>query len=67
MMKKFAEISNQNLIRNSYAYFANGGKIDPDNELFWIDDSYKPGKEIFQLSYQFIGSYLMFGCVFMKN
>ena len=51
MMKKVAEISNQNLIRNSDAYISNGGKIDPDNEFSWIDDSYKQGKEKFQLGY----------------
>ena len=50
-MKKVAEISNQNLVRNSDAYISNGGKIDPDNEFSWIDDSYKQGKEKFQLSY----------------
>ena len=51
MMKKVAEVSNQNLIRNSDAYISNGAKIDPDNEFSWIDDSYKQGKEKFQLSY----------------
>ena len=51
MMEKVAEISNQNLIRNSDAYISNGGKIDPDNEFSWIDDSFKQGKEKFQLGY----------------
>ena len=51
MMKKVAEISNQNLVRNSDAYISNGGKIDPDNEFSWIDDSYKQGKDRFQLGY----------------
>ena len=51
MMKKVAEISNQNLVRNSDAYISNGGKIDADNKFSWIDDSYKQGKEKFQLSY----------------
>ena len=51
MMKKIAEISNQNLIRNSDAYISDGGKIDPDNEFSWIVDSYKQGKETFQLGY----------------
>ena len=51
MMKKVSEISNQNLVRNSDAYISNGGKIDPDNEFSWIGDSYKQGKEKFQLSY----------------
>ena len=39
LMKKIVEISNQNLVRNSDAYISNGGKIDPDNEFSWIDDS----------------------------
>ena len=51
MMKKLVEISNQNLVRNSDAYIWNGGKIDPDNEFSWIDDSYKQGKDRFQLGY----------------
>ena len=41
MIKKVAEISNQNLVRNSDAYISNGGKIDPDNEFSWIYNSYK--------------------------
>ena len=49
MMKKVAEISNQNLVRNSDAYISNGGKIDPENKFSWIDDSYKQGKDRFQL------------------
>ena len=40
-MKKVAEVSNQNLIRNSDAYLAKGGKIDPDNEFQSIDNSYR--------------------------
>ena len=51
VMKKVSEISNQNLVRNSDAYISSGGKIDPDNEFCWIDDSYKQVKEKFQLSY----------------
>ena len=51
MMKKIAKISNQNLVWNSDAYISSGGKIDPDNEFSWIDDSYKLGKGKFQLSY----------------
>ena len=49
--KKVAEVSNQNLIRNSDAYLAKGGKTDPDNDFQWIDDSYKQGQQKFQLSY----------------
>ena len=51
LMKKIAEISNQNLVRNSDSYISTGGKTDPDNELSWIDDSYQLSKEKFQLSY----------------
>ena len=40
VMKKMVEVSNQNLIRNSDAYLARGGKTDPDNAFEWIDDSY---------------------------
>ena len=51
IMKKIAEVSNQNLVRNSDAFISTGGKIDPDNEFSWIDDSYKTSKEKFQLTY----------------
>ena len=51
VMKKIAEISNQNLVRNSDAYLSSGGKVDPDNEFSWVDDSYKKGKDKFQLRY----------------
>ena len=47
VVKKVAEISNQNLVRNSDACISDGGKIDPDNEFSWIDDSYKQVKERF--------------------
>ena len=50
-MKKVAEITNHNIVRNPDAYMANGGQIDPDNEFSWIDNSYKGGKERFQLAY----------------
>ena len=50
-MMKVAEISNHNIVRNSDAYMANGGQIDQDNEFSWIDNSYKEGKEKFQLTY----------------
>ena len=33
IMRKIAEISNQNLVRNSDAYLSSGGKVDPDNEF----------------------------------
>ena len=48
---KLAEVSNQNLVRNSDAYLSGGGKTDPENEFQWIDDSYKLAKEKFQLTY----------------
>ena len=51
MMKKIAEVSNQNLVQNSDAYVSNGGKIDQDNKFTWIDDSDKLEKDKFQLSY----------------
>ena len=51
LMKKIAEVSNQNLVRNSDAYLSGGGKTDPDNEFQWIDNSYKLAKEKFQLTY----------------
>ena len=50
-MKRVVEISNHNIVRNSDAYMACGGQIDPDNDFFWIDNSYKEEKEKFQLSY----------------
>ena len=51
IMKKTAEVSNQNLVRNSDTFISSGGKIDPENEFCWIDDSYKTSKEKFQLTY----------------
>ena len=50
-MKKVAEISNQNLIRNSDAFLSSGGVTDPDNEFVWIDDSFIMSPEKFQLTY----------------
>ena len=40
VMKKMAELCNQNLIRNSDAYHARDGKTNPDNTFKGIDDSY---------------------------
>ena len=51
MMKKIAEISNQNLVRNSDAYLSSGGKVDPDNKFPWVDDSYKKGKDKLPMGY----------------
>ena len=50
IMKNIAEISNQNLIRNSHAFLSAGGKTDPDCDLMWIDDSLKTTNQ-FQLTY----------------
>ena len=50
-MKKVAEISNQNIIRNFDAFISSGGKTDPDNEFVWIDDSFNLGSDKFQLTY----------------
>ena len=50
-MKKVAEISNHTIVRNSDAYMANSGQIDPDNEFSWIDNPFKDGKEKVQLTY----------------
>ena len=51
VMKNMSKVSNQNLIRNSDAYLARGGKTDPDNPFQWIEDSYKQVRQKFQLSY----------------
>ena len=46
-----ALLDNKNLIRNSDAYLARGGKTDPDNDFQWIDDSYKQCQQNLQLNY----------------
>ena len=51
LIKKIAEVSNQNLVRNSDAYLSGGGKTDSDNEFQSINNSYKLAKEKFQLTY----------------
>ena len=51
VMKNMSKVSNQNLIRNSDAYLARGGKTNPDNPFQWIEDSYKQVQQKFQLSY----------------
>ena len=50
-MKKVAETSNNNLVRNSNAYLASGGKIDPTSKFEWVDSSLEETKEKFQMSY----------------
>ena len=51
VMKKVAEISNQNIIRNFDAFISSGGKTDPENEFVWIDDSFNLGSDKFELTY----------------
>ena len=50
-MKKVAETSNHNLVRNSNAFLANGGKTDPDSKFEWINSSHTETREKFQMSY----------------
>ena len=50
-MKKIAETSNNNLIRNSNAYLASGGKVDPTSKFEWIDSSMEESQDKFQVSY----------------
>ena len=50
-MKTIAEVSNQNIVRNSDAYITGGGKIDSENKFSWINNSYKESKQKFQLTY----------------
>ena len=51
VMKKIAELSNQNLIRNSDAFKSKGGKVDTEKEFVWIDNSMKQAASKFQLNY----------------
>ena len=51
VMKKVAELSNQNLVRNSDAFMSKGGKVDSEKEFVWIDDSIKQATAKFQLNY----------------
>ena len=51
VMKKVAELSNQNLVRNSDAFMSKGGKGDSEKEFVWIDDSIKQATAKFQLNY----------------
>ena len=50
IMKKVAQVSNQNLLRNANAYKARGGEIDKELKFQWIDDSSEAG-QLFQLTY----------------
>ena len=51
VIKKIAELSNQNLVRNSDAFMSKGGKIDTEKEYVWIDESIKQATAKFQLNY----------------
>ena len=51
VMKKIADLSNQNLVYNLDAFISNGGKVDSEREFVWIDDSFKKGASKFQLNY----------------
>ena len=51
VMKRIADLSNQNLVRNSDAFISNRGKVDSKREFVWIDDSFKKGASKFQLNY----------------
>ena len=48
---KIAELSNQNIIRNSDSFISKGGKVGADKEFVWIDDSIKQATSKFQLNY----------------
>ena len=48
-MKEAADASNHNFVRNYNAFISNDGKIDPDFEFSWINDSYVKSQQKFQL------------------
>lgn len=48
-MKEAADAFNHNFVRNSNAFISNDGKIDPDFEFSWINDSYVKSQQKFQL------------------
>ena len=51
-MKKIAETSNNNLIRNCNAFLSSSNaKIDPTSEFQWIDSSRQENQGKFQMSY----------------
>ena len=50
-MKKVAETSNNNLVRNSNAFLASGGKVDPNSKFEWIDNSREETQGKFEMSY----------------
>ena len=50
-MKKIAETSNNNLVRNSNAFLASGGKVDPSSKFEWVDSSREETQGKFEMSY----------------
>ena len=50
-MKDAAAASNHNLVRNSNAFLTNSGKINPEFEFLWVNDSYSEMQKKFQLEY----------------
>ena len=50
-MKKVAETSNNNLVRNSNAFLASGGKVHPSSKFEWIDNSREETQGKFEMSY----------------
>ena len=50
-MKEAAAASNHNLVRNSNTFLTNGGKIGPEFEFWWVNDSYSEMQQKFQMGY----------------
>ena len=50
-MKEVTGVSNHNLVKNSNACMSQGGKIDPEFQFSWIDNSIQEAQEKFQLGY----------------
>ena len=50
-MKEAAVASNHNLVRNSNTFLTNGGKIGPEFEFSWVNDSYSEMQQKFQMGY----------------
>ena len=50
-MKEAAAASNHNLVRNSNTFLTNGGKIGPEFEFSWVNDSYSEMQQKFQMGY----------------
>ena len=50
-MKEAAAASNHNLVRNSNTLLTNDGKIDPEFEFSWVNDSYSEMQQKFRLGY----------------